>query len=292
MARVELDAGRDADAIEDILLDRPMASLYDVAYLYGKLHTLNAIRAYDVPASDRHVEHMTHESRTDYYDQEVGLVSVLVDLSGKEPSFGRANETGDTQGDSKFVAESLDREKMLRVGFSRQPSRTSGHNMSIAHDASDKAPGGTPRYFKKMFSSWAQSDSATEVAEEHPEGWVLERLAQIGSDTDLIDQLDDAEDFVRQTFGESFSGVVSLKLKLSETGDYVYPGEVDAINEVTRCRWIVKQMREYSEAADSSGESQGIVLDEEGEVEELRSPSQVDPDGPSKVFESRFNSSR
>nr|WP_206539070.1 TM1802 family CRISPR-associated protein [Natrinema salifodinae] len=261
-----LDADRDREAIEEILLDRSMASLYDVAYLYGKLHTLNAVRAYYVPASERHIEHMTHESRQDYYDQEVGLISVLVDLTGDEPSFGTATETDGGTGDTMFVAESLDREKMLRVGFSRQPSRTSGHNMSIAHDASEKDASKCPGYLEKMFSSWAQSDPVVDVADEHPDGWVLEQLATIGDDNDLIDQLVDAEEFVQNTFGDEFSGVVSLKLRLPETDGYVYPGEVDVVNEATRQRWIAKQMREYSEAKDSTGESRGLVTGEDGEV--------------------------
>jgi len=271
MTRVTLNADRDREAIEEFLLERPIASLYDMAYLYGNLHTLNAERAYDVPASEQHLQHMTHESRTDYYEQEVGLISVLVDLTGEEPTFGSTSETDVGSEDDKFVSESLDREKMLRVGFSRQPSRTSGHNMSIAHDASEKDAQKCPGYMEDMFVSWAQPDSQGEtpvadVADEHPDGWVLDQLAQIGDNDDLIEQLDDAEEFVRSTFGDKFSGVVSLKLNLPDTDGYVYPGEVDVINEATRRRWIAKQMREFSTAKDSSGESKGMVTGEKDEV--------------------------
>ena len=271
MTRVTLDADRDQEAIEEFLLERPIASLYDIAHLYGNLHTLNAERTYDVPASEQHLEQMTHEFRTDYYEQEVGLISVLVDLTGEEPTFGNASETDEGSGDSKFVRESLDREKMLRVGFSRQLSRTSGHNMSIAHDVSDKDAGKCPGYMENIFVSWAQPDSKGEtpvkdVAEEHSNGWVLEKLAQIGDNDDLIEQLNDAEEFVRSTLGDKFSGVVSIKLNLPETDGYVYPGEVDVINEATRRRWIIKQMQEFSTAKDSSGESRGMVTGEEDKV--------------------------
>ena len=266
MSEIALDANNDADAIEEILLDRPIASLYDIAYLYGKLHTLNAERAYDVPASRRHLEHMTHESRSDYYKQEVGLISVLVDLTGEEPTFGSADETDVGSGGSKFVSESLNREKMLRVGFSRQPSRTSGHNMSIAHDASEKDAEKCPGYMENMFASWAQSNPVTDVADNHPDGWVLEDLAEMGNNNDLTDQLADADDFVRRIFGDKFSGVVSLKLNLPDTDGYVYPGEIDVMNEAIRRRWIVKQMQEYSEAKDSTGEAHGMVIGEEDKV--------------------------
>jgi hypothetical protein len=39
MSRVALDPDRDADAIADLQLNRPLGSLYDIAYLYGKLQT-------------------------------------------------------------------------------------------------------------------------------------------------------------------------------------------------------------------------------------------------------------
>ncbi len=267
MTDIALDAEEDADAIEEVLLDRPMASLYDVAYLYGRLHALNTVKQYDVPIADRYVERMTHEARTDYYEQEVSLFSVLVDLTGDTPAFGEAGELETEPSDitSPFVAEPLDREKMLRVGYSRQDSRASGHNMSLAHDVS-KPSEDCVKYVKQLFDRWAASDAVTEVAVDHDDGWILDALAEIGDDELMATLEKQAGDAIHDSFGDEFNGVLAVRLKLPDTDGYVYPGEVEALNEAMHYRWIEKRMRSYSEASDASGEGRGFITGDTGEV--------------------------
>lgn len=275
MTKTALNAGEDTDDIKEILLDRPTASLYDVAYIYGKLHALNTAKQYDVPIDDRYVERMTHESRTDYYEQEVGLFSVLIDLTGDEPTLGRAVELDERPKDdeSPFVAESLDREKMLRVGFSRQGSRAAGHNMSLAHDVSglsltrEESIEKCEKYVKQLFGRWAASDSVADVAGDHDDGWILEDLKEVGEDGDLMDTIEDeVVDVICETFGDEFNGVLSVRLKLPGTDGYVYPGEVEVLNEAMLYRWVEKRMRSYSEADDASGEGRGLITGETTEV--------------------------
>jgi hypothetical protein len=268
MSDAALDPTQDAEAIEEFLLDRPMASMYDVAYMYGKLHTLNTIREYDVPIADKYVERMTHESRTGYYDQEVGLFSVLLDLTGDEPTFGSVDDLEGGAGDpaSPFFAEALDREKMLRVGYSRQESRAAGHNMSLAHDTS-KSSEDCVKYVKQLFTRWAASDSVRDVAEEHDEGWILDALKTVGEDDDMIETIENhVVNAIRESFGEEFNGVLSVRLKLPDKEQYVYPGEVEVINDAMLYRWVEKRMRSYSEADDASGEGRGFITGETGEV--------------------------
>ncbi|WP_135664030.1 TM1802 family CRISPR-associated protein [Halorhabdus rudnickae] len=275
MSDIALDANEDADDIENLLLDRPIASLYDVAYLYGKLHALNTAKEYDVPIDDQYIERMTHESRTDYYEQEVGLLSILVDLTGDEPTFGKAGELDGRPDDdeSPFVAESLDREKMLRVGFSRQDSRAAGHNMSLAHDVSglslttDEKKEKCKKYAKQSFERWAASDAVADVADDHGDGWILEELKKVGEDGHLMDIIEDeVVDAVRETFGDEINGVLSARLKLPDTDGYVYPGEVEVLNEAMLHRWVEKRMRAYSAAKDASGNGRGYITGDTGEV--------------------------
>ncbi|QRY21728.1 CRISPR-associated protein Csh1 (plasmid) [Halobacterium sp. GSL-19] len=268
MSDIALDADGDTDDIEEVLLDRPMASLYDVAYLYGKLHALNTAKQYDVPIDDRYVERMTNESRTGYYEQEVGLFSVLVDLTGDSPTFGKASELDERPDDdvSPFVVESLDREKMLRVGFSRQGSRAAGHNMSLAHDVS-KSSEDCDKYVRQLFDRWAASDSVADVAEDHDDGWILEGLREVGEDSDLMDTIEEnVTDFLQETFGDEFNGVLSVRLKLPGTGGYIYPGEVEVLNDAMIYRWVEKRMRSYSAADDASGDGRGLITGNTGEV--------------------------
>jgi hypothetical protein len=269
MSRVALDSDRDSEAIEKLLLDRPVGSLYDVAYLYGKLHALNTAKEYDVDIDDRYVGRMTPEARTEYYDQEVGLFSVLVDLTGETPSLGEASEV-DGIGEnstSPFVAESLDREKMLRVGFSRQDSRAAGYNMSLAHDTTKDSDEEYKKYIKMPFTRWAASDAVTEVASEHNDGWILQALKEIGESDELLETLEEeVVGAVETAFGDEFNGVLAVQLKLPDTDGYAYPGEIEVLNEAMHYRWVEKRMRSYSEASDASGEALGFVTNEEGEV--------------------------
>ena len=268
MTDIALDAAKDANDIETVLLDRPMASLYDIAYLYGKLHALNTAKQYDVPINDRYVERMTHESRTGYYEQEVGLFSILVDLTGDSPTLGEAGELDEKPDDdvSPFVAESLDREKMLRIGFSRQGSRAAGHNMSLAHDVS-KSSEDCVKYAKQLFDRWAASDSVADVADDHDDGWILEGLREVGEDDDLMDTIEDGVvDALRENFGDEFNGVLSVRLKIPGTDGYVHPGEVEVLNVAMLYRWVEKRMRSYSEADDASGDGRGLITGDTDEV--------------------------
>ncbi len=269
MSRVALDPDRDADAIADLQLNRPLGSLYDIAYLYGKLHSLNTAREYEIDIDDRYIEPMTHEYRTEYYDQEVGLFSVLVDLTDESPSLGTVDEIDDTPGEATvpFIAEPLDRQKMLQVGFSRQGSRAAGYNMSIAHDTTRDDPGEYKKYIKKPFTQWAASEAVSKIAETHDDGWILDSLKEVGESDDLTESLEDnVVDAIEETFGDEFNGVISVRLKLPGSDEYVYPGQVEVLNEAMRYRWVEKRMRSYSEADDASGTAKGFVTGDEGEV--------------------------
>ncbi|WP_435101123.1 TM1802 family CRISPR-associated protein [Halarchaeum sp. P4] len=268
MSEIALNADEDADDIEEGLLGRPIASLYDIAYLYGKLHALNTAKQYDVPIDDRHVERMTHESKTEYYEQEVGLFSVLVDLTGKEPTLGEAGEIDEVPNDdmSPFVVESLDREKMLRVGFSRQENRTSGHTRSLAHDKTVGVEECAEPVAKPL-TRWADYDAVKDVATEHDDGWILEALREVGEDDALMEAIEaQAPDTAREAFGEEVDAIFSVRMKLSESDRYVYPGEVDAINEAMLNCWIEQGMRSYSGASDAAGDGQGYITGDTGEV--------------------------
>lgn len=268
MTEVALDAAEDGDDIEEVLLDRHMASLYDVAYLYGKLHALNTAKQYDVPIEDRYVERMTHESRTDYYDQEVGLFSVLLDLTGDEPTLGEARELGELPDDdaSPFVSEPLDRETMLRVGFSRQENRTSGHTRSLAHDKTIAAEE-SAEPLTKPFTRWAGYDPVREIADSHDDGWILDALLEVGNDAEILQTIEElAPDAAREAFGEEVSGVFSARVKLPGSDRYAYPGEIDVVNEAMLNCWVEQGMRSYSEAKDASGEGRCLITGEDAEV--------------------------
>jgi len=268
MPECALDPEEDSEAIEGIFLDRPLASLYDIAYVYGKLHTLNTIRQYDVDIAERYIEWMTPDARTDYYDQEVGMFSVLIDLTGETPALGDASEVDgiSDENTSPFLAEPIDREKMLRVGFSRQDSRAVGHNMSLAHDVS-KDSEDCVKYVLQMFDRWAASDSVADVADEHEDGWILKALRDVGDKEELMETIGEKVMVaIQEAFGDEFSGILSVRLKLPDVDRYVYPGEVEVLNEAMRHRWVQKRMREYSAADDASGSGTGFITGEEGEV--------------------------
>lgn len=275
----------DATAIAEVIPDRPLASLYDLAYLLGKLHELESINRYDAPVKDKYFRRMTPETRPEYFDQAIGMVSVLVDLTEDDPTFGERSEvSGQPNDDIPFVAEPVDRDTLVRVGLSRQTDRASGYNMSLAHDTNvsesdvEDQINKLAKYLRKPFTTWAGSSPVESVAETHNQGWILSALARIGKDEEMLSAIEDKLETVANSSSnasvltdlvtDGFNGVFSVRLRLprEENGEYVYPGEVEAINEAMYRRWIEKQLRSYSSARDASGEGEGYITGDNTEV--------------------------
>jgi hypothetical protein len=270
-----IDPQENQDTLDDGLLNRTYSSIYDIAHLYGQLHSTYLSRRYDdIDIKQKHIrQRLTPEARPDYFNQEIGMVSVPVDVSDGSVRIATSGELIAAEpGLSEAVdptiplyAEPVDREKLLRVGYSRQNSRANGHNMSLAHDISDKSPAKCAGYITDLFTQWLRSDVADEVAAEHPDGSLVESLAGLESDS-----LSELEETVKKNFEgrfpDGFTGVLSLRIRTEDSGQFRYPGEFEVLNEITRRRWIVNQMRTYSEADDCSGTATDFVTGERREV--------------------------
>ena len=270
------DVVADHETVEDILLDRPYASIYDIAHLYGRLHGTYLSQQHGEAGVDSTYvqQRLTPEARPDYFEQEVGMVSVPIDISSGDIRIATAGEVAAAEPDviadgidatAPLYAEPVDRETLLRVGYSRQNSRASGHNMSLAHDVSDKSPKKCAGYVGDLFTQWLQSDVAEEVAAEHPDGALIETLASINDDT-LIELKETVQVAFEERFPDEFTGIISLRIRVDDGGRFQYPGEFSVLNQVTRRRWIANQMRSYSEADDSSGTGTDFITGERGEV--------------------------
>ncbi|AWB26694.1 CRISPR-associated protein Csh1 [Halococcoides cellulosivorans] len=276
MARNVFETETHQDRLEEILLDRSYSSIYDITDLYGRLHSTYLSLKYEgVGVDQKYIEQrLTPEARPDYFEQGIGMVSVPVNISENTVSFGTAGDVVAAEADydmdsidptAPLYAEPVDRKKLLRVGYSRQDSRASGHNMSLAHDITDKSPAKCAGYIRDLFTQWLQSDMASEVAEEHPDGDLINRLASLESE-DLSKLEESVKAEFENRFPSGFTGVLSLRI-LTENGDrFKYPGEFEVLNEVTKRRWVANQMRSYSEAKDSSGTATDFVTGEQGEV--------------------------
>jgi hypothetical protein len=277
MSETALDPERHAAELESLLLDRPLATLYDISYFYGRLHATHLSHEFEeVPVDETYIRRrLTPETRPGYFDQEIGMVSVPIDISGGEPRIASANEVravesqkgpAGVDSDNPIVLEAVDREKLLRVGLSRQDSRASGHNMSMAHDVSGKDPSKCAGYVKNIFTRWLQTEIAAEVAKSHPDGWIIESLRELAADGETLGDLaTDVEAALKELLDE-FTGVISLRIRTDDDGPFHYPGELEVLNEVTQRRWVEKQMRGYSEAKDSAGEGTDFITGEQGEV--------------------------
>mgnify|MGYP000489453754 CR=1 FL=1 len=264
------------DTLENILLDRSYASIYDIAHLYGQLHsTYLSLKYDDIGIETKYIkQRLTPEARPDYFDQGIGMVSVPVDVSEGTVRIASAGDVAAAESDNEadsidpseqLYAEPVDREKLLRVGYSRQDSRARGHNMSLAHDIADKSPAKCAGYITDLFTQWLQSDVASELTREHPDGDLIESLASVEADT-LSELEDTVETEFENRFPDGFTGVLSLRIRTEKDGRFQYPGEFEVLNEVTRRRWVTNQMRTYSEADDSSGTATDFVTGERGEV--------------------------
>jgi hypothetical protein len=271
-----IEPEKNENTLDDVLLDRAYSSIYDIAHLYGRLHsTYLSLKYEDIGIDEKYIQQrLTPEARPDYFDQGIGMVSVPVDVSGGNVDIATAGDVMAAESDGEedsidptasLYAEPVDREKLLRVGYSRQDSRASGHNMSLAHDVTDKSPAKCAGYITDLFTQWLQSEVANEVAAEHPDGDLIECLAAVeGEALSKLEETVQAE--FEDRFPDGFTGVLSLRIRTENEGRFRYPGEFEVLNEVTRRRWVANQMRSYSEAQDSSGTATDFVTGERGEV--------------------------
>ena len=225
------------------LPDTPIGSLRDLQYLYGKLYTLATT------GDGEYAPYLTPDAAGDLVDTDDSLIVVRVDLSGDEPRLGDDNL------DSVQVTR-YSKDLIQQVGHCKYPAAR-GIDHSVTHQAGRNSdPEKLARYAKERLTKWATDDVVTEVADKHPDGWIIEGLANLGENETVLEAIE--ETLTRKLGGESATALLTVQVKTEPDGEYQWPGDMDVFSEAMRQRKLSKLVTK-NKADDSSGDATDLV---------------------------------
>ena len=231
-----------AEELEAELPESPIGSLRDIQYLYGKLYTLCTT------GGGKYASYLTPDAAGDLVDTDDSLIVVRVDVSSDEPQLA-------TDLDPVLVTRYTDN-LIQQVGHCKYPAAR-GIDHSVTHQAGRNSdPEKLARYAKERLTKWAVDEVVTEAADDHSEGWIIERLIEVGEDENVLETIE--ETITRKLGGESATSLLTIQVKTEPDGDYQWPGDLDVFNEAMRQRKLSKLVTK-NKADDSSGDATDLV---------------------------------
>lgn len=234
-----------ADELAEELPDSPVASLRGVQYLYGKLYTLATT------GGGEFAPYLTPDAARDTVDTENSLIVVRVDASG-EPRLA------DDERGPVWVTRYT--EELIQEVSHCKYSAAAGIDHSVTHQAGRNSDAEKlARYAKERLTRWATDDVVAETADDHSDGWIIDRLAELGEDDNALDTIE--EEVVRQLGGDSATALLTVQVRTERDGEYRWPGDIDAFLEAMRQRKLSKLVTK-NKADDSSGAATDLVTGE------------------------------
>jgi CRISPR-associated protein Cas8b/Csh1 subtype I-B len=225
--------------------DHPITSLRDIQYVYGKLYTLATV------GGGEYAPYLTPDQATDLLDEGDSLIVVRADLSDDEPRLDL---------DEPIQVKNYKRELIPKVAHSYYDSAR-GFDHSVTHRSGrDKESEKLAEYAQNRLSRWAPDEVIHSAAEGHEDGWIIEKLAELGEDEEVLETIE--REVTRQIDGTATS-LLTVQVKLDDDGEYLYPGDVEVFNEAMKQRLLSKLVSK-GEAKDSRGVAVDMVSDQEG----------------------------
>jgi len=235
-----------ADELADELPDSPVASLRGVQYLYGKLYTLATT------GGGEFAPYLTPDAARDIVDTDASLIVVRIDASG-EPRLA------DDERGPVWVTRYTE-DLIQDVSHCKYPAAR-GIDHGITHQAGrDSGAEKLARYAKQRLTKWATDDVVAETADDHPDGWIIDRLAELGEDDNALGAIEEA--VVRKLGGDSTTALLTVQVKTERDGEYRWPGDIEVFLEAMRQRKLSKLVTK-NKADDSSGVATGLVTGEQ-----------------------------
>ncbi|WP_435362383.1 type I-B CRISPR-associated protein Cas8b/Csh1 [Haloarchaeobius sp. DFWS5] len=234
------------DELTSELPEKPVSSLRDVQYLYGKLYTLATAGGGD------YASYLTPDAARDLVDEPDSLIVVRVDLSGKEPQLAD-DDRGPvwvTKYSEKIVGE---------VAHCYFANKGSGIDHSITHKSGNrKSPEKLGKYATDRLTRWPTEDAVKKVELEHEEGWIIEKLTQAGEDESILEKV--ASETEAQ-ISEKSTALLTVAIKTEQSEKYQLPGDIDVLKEGMRQQRLSKLVSK-GKAKNSAGDAIDLVSQE------------------------------
>lgn len=239
-----------AGRLDAELPNRPISSLRDIQYLYGRLYTMATAGGGEFAA------YLTPDEANDLEGEPESLIVLRVDI-GED---GTA-----TLPEAPVFVTSLNRSLVPKIAHCDFDA-SAGIDHSITHrTGQDKTPEEISDYLVERLTRWAVDEVVVETAAEHEDGWIIESLASLGDSEDISDRVREAT--LSQLDG-STTALTSVAVRLPGDNSYRYPGELDteAVGELRtdvfqdamRARKLSKFV-DKNAATDSAGEAVDLI---------------------------------
>ncbi|MGQ4555818.1 type I-B CRISPR-associated protein Cas8b/Csh1 [Halobellus sp. GM3] len=238
----EFDDEYDDEELAAELPDRPITSLRDLQYLYGRLYTLATA------GGGEFAPYLTPEKSTDLFGESESLAILQVDLTGNEPRL-------DPDEPVRFRTYSRDLvEPVAHSWF----NAARGFDHSITHrTGKGKEPEKIAEYLTERLTAWASDEVIQDAVAAHDDGWIVEALAALGERDGIADDITQA---VTERINGPTTSLTTVAVKLDADGDYKLPGAcgTDVFNVAMRERKRSKLVSK-GEATNSAGDATDLV---------------------------------
>ncbi|WP_123621583.1 type I-B CRISPR-associated protein Cas8b/Csh1 [Halorubrum sp. CSM-61] len=237
----------DDEELAEELPDRPIASLRDLQYLYGRLYTLATA------GGGEFAPYLTPEKSTDLFGEQESLAILRVDLTGDEPALDP---------DRPVEFRSYTREDVEAVAHAWYDAAR-GFDHSVTHrTGAGKEPEKVAEYLYQRLTYWAADEVIQEAASEHEDGWIVESLAALGERDGVEETILDA---VNKQIEGSTTALTTVAVKLDSDGNYELPGScgTTVFNEAMRARKRSKLVSKNA-ATNSIGQATDLVTGRDG----------------------------
>lgn len=263
--------------IESVLLDRPLVSVTDVAYTYGRLDSLATAERFrgiefgvpePVPQwikpdiSDEHLLAMTPDAKVRLFDEGDAVIELNVVLSPDPGTPPRLHDEPTTIG-------RIDWAGMIQRGYVFREKRGLVYDHSLSIHVNGKSADEIDRYVESRFKTWPRNGLADEELMARDDAWIIEELAACADDAALLsDAVDTVAGRIDGLDGGSWEGILSLNLWFdigtgtSELSGPFAPGIVPVCNEVAIAN-LRDQFASFSSADNPVAEGVDTVTGEE-----------------------------
>lgn len=238
---------KDDEELAAKLPDRPIASLRDLQYLYGRLYTLATA------GGGEFAPYLTPEKSTDLFGKSESLAILRVDLTSDEPAL-------DPNQPVEF--RSYSREDVEAVAHAWYDAAR-GFDHSITHrTGAGKDPEKVAEYLYQRLTYWATDEVIQKAAGEHEDGWIIEALGDLGERDGVEETIADA---VNKQLEGSTTALTTVAVKLDADSDYELPGTCGStvFNEAMRARKRSKLVSKNA-ATNSIGPATDLVTGKDG----------------------------
>lgn len=223
------------------LPDSPISSLRDLQFLYGKLYTLATT------GGGKYKQFLTPYSARDLVDEDDSLIIVRVDLRNSEIKLAA---------DQPIIVTRYTEDLIEQVAHCKCRS-ANDIDHSITHQSGKNSePEKLARYAIERFTKWATDDVVSSVALEHEDGWIIEKLTELGQINDVLENI--KNEVIEALGGEKSTALLTIQVQFNTSEGYLWPGEIEVFLEAMQAR-IRSKLVTKNKASNSSGIATDLV---------------------------------